>query len=73
MKVVLISLERWDDVWRRNQYLATELVRERLIDQLWFVEPITRGGPSLGIRPAAPGIVRVLPTTPLPKSLGGLA
>ena len=73
MKVVLISLERWDDVWRRNQHLATELIRERLVEQVWFVEPMVRGRRGMSFRPVSPGIAAVSPSTPLPRSLGGLA
>lgn len=37
--VVVLSLERWDDVWRRNQYLVTELCRADPTARVLFVEP----------------------------------
>jgi teichuronic acid biosynthesis glycosyltransferase TuaH len=72
MRVVLISLEPWDDVWRRNQHLSTELIRQGIISDLWFVEPARRGRRSTSIRAVRPGVVAVSPGSPLPKSLGGL-
>jgi glycosyltransferase involved in cell wall biosynthesis len=60
-------------VWRRNQYLATELIRQGLASSVWFVEPLTRGRSGIGLRPGGPGVNVVAPRTPVPKSLGGLA
>lgn len=37
--VVVISLERWDDVWRRNQHLVAGLLREDPDLRVLFVEP----------------------------------
>lgn len=37
--VVVLSLERWDDVWRRNQYLVAELCRADPTARVLFVEP----------------------------------
>ncbi|QJW35971.1 glycosyltransferase [Cellulosimicrobium protaetiae] len=37
--VVFLSLERWDDVWRRNQYLVAELCRADPTARVLFVEP----------------------------------
>jgi teichuronic acid biosynthesis glycosyltransferase TuaH len=36
--VVCCSLEPWDDVWRRNQFIATELIRQQPQLRLLFVE-----------------------------------
>ena len=36
--VLCLSLEPWDQVWRRNQHLATELLRLRPTMRLLFVE-----------------------------------
>jgi teichuronic acid biosynthesis glycosyltransferase TuaH len=36
--VICFSLEPWDEVWRRNQHLATELLRLRPTMRLLFVE-----------------------------------
>lgn len=73
MKVALISLEPWNEVWRRNQYLASELVRLGLVRELVFVEPLTRR-PSTAERATEPmpGVRVVAPATRLPRSLGGL-
>lgn len=37
--LVLISLERWDDVWRRNQHLIAGLLRRDPELRVLFVEP----------------------------------
>ena len=37
--VVLVSLEAWDQVWRRNQYLVAELLRADPELRVVFVEP----------------------------------
>ena len=37
--LVVLSLERWDDVWRRNQYLVAELCRADPGTRVLFVEP----------------------------------
>jgi len=60
--LVVMSLEPWDDVWRRNQYLVAGLLRERASARVLFVEPVsdpvhavTRGArprPGRGLRPA---------------------
>lgn len=39
LEVVLISLERWDDVWRRNQYLVDGVLGQDLASRVLFVEP----------------------------------
>lgn len=66
-----ISLEPWDDVWRRNQHFAWQLVEQGLVSRLVFVEP-----PRLGERPRRwspqPAIQVVRPLLPAPKRLRGL-
>ncbi|WP_265523733.1 glycosyltransferase family 4 protein [Oerskovia flava] len=37
--LVVVSLEAWDDVWRRNQYLVAELARADPGLRVLFVEP----------------------------------
>lgn len=37
--IVLLSLEPWDEVWRRNQYLVAGLLRTRPRLRVLFVEP----------------------------------
>jgi teichuronic acid biosynthesis glycosyltransferase TuaH len=72
MKVVLISRERWDDVGRRNQHLAVELIRLGHVSGVWFVQPPLRGLESIRMRPVGLGVVAVTPASPAPKSRGGL-
>lgn len=37
--LVVISLEVWDEVWRRNQHLIAGLLRTGRVDRVLFVEP----------------------------------
>ena len=37
--LVVVSLERWDEVWRRNQHLVSGLLREDPALRVLFVEP----------------------------------
>lgn len=72
-RVALVSLEPWDDVWRRNQYLAKHLVESGVVSSLLFLEP-----PKPGLRPGEPrepmpGIRAVPLNLHLPKRAGGLA
>jgi glycosyltransferase involved in cell wall biosynthesis len=66
--LVVISLEAWDDVWRRNQHLVAGLVRSDPTLRVLFVEPAAdplhaattggrpRRGHGLRRAPAVPGI-----------------
>lgn len=68
--VVVLSLEAWDDVWRRNQYLVAELCRADPALRVLFVEPaadplhrLSRRAlprPGRGLRPA-PAVAGVAP------------
>jgi len=84
--IVVFSLEPWDDVWRRNQYLVHGLL-ERLPEiRVVFVEPARdhlfdlvtsrRTQPAAGLR-TEPGydgrLVRYQPAKWLPRALGPLA
>jgi len=40
-ELVVCSLEAWDDVWRRNQFLVDELLRRHDALRVLFVEPPT--------------------------------
>ncbi|WP_435736861.1 glycosyltransferase [Cellulosimicrobium sp. PMB13] len=65
--LVVMSLEAWDAVWRRNQYLVTELLRADPTLRVLFVEPaadplhtlsrraVPRGGRGLRPGPSLPG------------------
>lgn len=67
----LISLEPWDEVWRRNQHFAAELLRQRLVEHVLFVEP-PGALDSVATRQPEPGITVVTPRLRLPKRAGGL-
>lgn len=66
--VVVLSLEAWDDLWRRNQYLVAELCRADPDLRVLFVEPaadplhrlsrraLPRPGRGLRPAPAVPGV-----------------
>ena len=69
--VACISLEPWDDVWRRNQHLAWQLVEQELVARLVFVEPPTLGKGWQRHSPR-PGLDVVRPPLLGPKRLGGL-
>jgi glycosyltransferase involved in cell wall biosynthesis len=86
MKLVVCSLEPWDHVWRRNQYLVDALLADDPTLEVLFVEPpadplhaLLHGRPAqrgLGLRavPGYGGRLGVLqPTKPLPRQLGPLA
>jgi teichuronic acid biosynthesis glycosyltransferase TuaH len=68
--VAVISLERWDDVWRRNQHLAARLPALGLADHVTFVNPGTLSGAS-EFSPV-PGVTVISPRRIVPKRLGGL-
>ena len=55
-ELVVCSLEAWDDVWRRNQFLTDELLRSDPELRVLFVEPPTDVlfDLSRGKRPVAP-------------------
>lgn len=82
--LVVGSLERWDEVWRRNQHLVAALLRAGTVRRVLFVEPPAdptsdlagrrhpRVGAGLRPEPAgtAPGRLWLYqPTKPLPRRL----
>jgi glycosyltransferase involved in cell wall biosynthesis len=68
----LLSLEPWDEVWRRNQHLAAQLVEQRLVDRILFLNPPTAARPMPPFEPVAG--VTVIPTVRrIPKRAGGTA
>lgn len=71
-RVALLSLEPWDDVWRRNQHLASRLVRNGAVDSLLFVNP-PRGGLALRAtrHHPEPGVTVVTPPLVIPRRYGG--
>lgn len=70
--VAVISLEPWDEVWRRNQYLVQELLRQQLLSQVVFVNPPRLGSMRSGATQLAPGLTVIDPPLLLPKRAGGL-
>jgi glycosyltransferase involved in cell wall biosynthesis len=83
-ELVVCSLEAWDDVWRRNQFLVDGLLRRNPVLRVLFVEPAADPLFDLGSRrvPALPrfrtltddGRLRTFRALkPLPRRLGALA
>lgn len=72
--VATLSLEHWDEVWRRNQHLASALIAGGHAKTLSFIEPPTRG---LRVRAArrspARGIEVITPPLIIPRRFGGHA
>lgn len=70
-RVTLISLEPWDQLWRRNQHLSSQLVRQGLVEHLLFVNPPTRARAPSARHSPQPGVTVVTPVQRIPKRLGG--
>jgi len=86
LEVVLISLERWDDVWRRNQYLVDGVLGHDPDSRVLFIEPPRDGlhdllhgrafGRGLGLRrhEAYDGRLHLFqPTKLIPRLFGAAA
>ena len=83
--IVVCSLEAWDDIWRRNQFLVRELLDADPHLRVLFVEPAfdrlhrltSGGGPDRkrGLRSARPDgrLIVFEPVKTLPRVLGGFA
>lgn len=71
-RVALVSLEPWDDVWRRNQHLALNLVASGAVKSILFIEP-PAGGFALDEerREVLDGIVAIRPPLRVPRRYGG--
>lgn len=69
LSVGVISLEPWDEVWRRNQHLVRELLDQGLVNKVVFVEPATSARSA--VRTSLPGVTVVRPQRLLPKRLAG--
>jgi len=83
-ELVVCSLEEWDEIWRRNQFLVDRLSRRDPELQVLFVEPaadplhdLRRGRPPRWPRLRSVGGQRRLrafrPLKPLPRLAGGAA
>jgi teichuronic acid biosynthesis glycosyltransferase TuaH len=71
-RVGMLSLEHWDEVWRRNQHFAARLVRTGVVESLVFVTP-PRGGLALRSTRWQPmaGIDVLTPPLLVPRRFGG--
>jgi glycosyltransferase involved in cell wall biosynthesis len=82
MDLVVVSLEAWDDVWRRNQHLVSRMLRADPELRVLFVEPAAdplydllsrrrpgRGAPPTEIPGYAGRLQRFRPVKPLPRRL----
>lgn len=67
--VALLSLEPWDDTWRRNQHLVHQLVDLGLVRDVLFVEP---SAPEPRSWVPEPGVRVLRPRRVLPRRAGGL-
>jgi glycosyltransferase involved in cell wall biosynthesis len=83
-ELVVCSLEPWDEIWRRNQFIADRLLERNALLRILFVEPPTDPIHALSHRrrPRLPrlrtvgygGRLRALrPVKPLPRRVGPLA
>lgn len=72
LRVGVLSLETWDDVWRRNQHLAARVVRSGEVSSLQFVTP-PQPGLALRARVRSPeaGVEVVTPPLIVPRRYGG--
>jgi teichuronic acid biosynthesis glycosyltransferase TuaH len=75
-ELVVCSLEAWDDVWRRNQFLVAGLRRRNPGLRVLFVEPpldplVERRIAFPQLRAAGDGLWTFRPLKPGPRRLGG--
>jgi teichuronic acid biosynthesis glycosyltransferase TuaH len=70
--VVLLSADPWDDVWRRNQHLASRLVRLSLVEEVIFICPGAKLRHRSAIQPE-PRVRVVTPHLLLPRFRGGMS
>ncbi|UZJ24968.1 glycosyltransferase [Rhodococcus antarcticus] len=68
--LVVLSLEPWDGVWRRNQHLVSQLLEQGLVERVTFVEPAGRGRATRST--PHPGVTALRPRLRLPRRAGGL-
>jgi glycosyltransferase involved in cell wall biosynthesis len=68
--LVFVSLENWDEIWRRNQFLCAELAARFPGRKILFVEPARRGADAT-LHPLAEysNIVRLRPRKLAPNAL----
>lgn len=72
LRVGVLSLEPWDEVWRRNQHFAMQLVRSGTVSSLRWVSPATSGFSARASTTRPLSSVEVVePPLLLPRSRGG--
>ena len=69
-RVALLSLETWDDTWRRNQHLVSRLIEGGHVGELLWISPPSRT--AVPARRPLPGITVMTPRLRVPRRLGGL-
>ncbi len=73
-ELVVCSLEPWDDIWRRNQFLADRLLRRHPELRLLFVEPPSRPPDVASLRVGPSERLHLLrPLKPVPRAFGPFA
>jgi teichuronic acid biosynthesis glycosyltransferase TuaH len=70
--VALVSLEPWDDVWRRNQHLTAQLLRSGAVDAVDFLEPAQLLAGRRATEVPLPGVSTLPTSLRFPKRAGGL-
>src|SRR5205823_5312478 len=72
LHVACLSIEPWDDVWRRNQHLASRLVMQPGIGRVTFIGPPRPGFAGRAVRSTPlPSIEVITPPLVVPRRLGG--
>lgn len=70
--IIFVSLENWDEIWRRNQFVCAELARRCPTRRILFVGLPRRPGEKVGSLPSdQPNITFVRPYKVVPTSLPG--
>lgn len=72
MRVALLSLEPWDNIWRRNQHFASRLVASGAVRELRFIAPPSPGFARRSLRDTPlPRIEVITPPLFVPRRFGG--
>ena len=70
-EVVVLSLEPWDDTWRRNQHLASRLISDGHARHVTWVSPARRGM-TRQVSQAQEGVTVIVPPLIAPRRAGGV-
>ena len=71
-RVVVLSLEPWDQTWRRNQHLASRLVSDGHVRYIQWVSPAVAGRTRRVVERPQRGVTVLVPPLLVPRRLGGL-